>query len=1063
MGVKNRVKINIIKTSLAGLALLVGLGLAASVSAAEVEVANGKVTDIDTSLPLQGVTVECHTPNGNVTGSGVTNASGDYSCKMDDAQLQSGVTTIVVENRAFDGYRSDEGQNFTWNGSAQTFNFELTPTTKTINVTVKNTNGQDVQADVIAQPIALAPGELATQSSTNVTGSGSIGVTGGKWIVTADRNLSEQNPETYPWVGVGGAQEVEFAADNSVETISLNFEVVPSQTKVAVKMVDADGAILTGNDFNGDILFEGYNKNYGSLSTHAKVSGATGIAQLYLLPGVWKISGHHPQLNGQSFNPEDVRFVLPDEPGSVDWGTVQAVENNGTLSGSLDILNDSGNNNVQITATNLDSGNRFQANSSVSAVQASGSFTIQNLEVGEYSLTVDQSGFIATQTAAAVITESQNKVSGLVIEAKRLDQTISGNVVDGAGNPLADFPGTVTVIDQAGLQFSAPVKPDGSYSVQVFTQDLTGDTLTVMLVTQPGASAYQVDEIIVSVKENGTTNQNIETATTEGTISGSLKDLDNGATLTDSEFGDLAEVMAVNVNTGSVEKTEVEDNGSFEMEVGPGEWKLVPKINDIDATVYASGVSNDTVSVSAGESVVEPLELLTDDGMVSGTITDPDGNEAKEAPILVTNLPALEAEALANSTQVDPSEIVSEVVTTNANGVFEMNLPAGDYVATFGTNPDLDDNVEPIAQEFTVTDGGTAMVDAAYRSATSTLTGSIGSGFEVGTVTAYSTDGGTETVNVDEAGTYTMNVNPGSWSMVTTGVKDGALYIDQQTVTVATGENTVDPTLNNTGVEFPAAVTKTGQADEPLVITNIDGASFNLPAYSADYSGEITATLQPVPEFSNSGDISQVGLSYEVSVLDADGIPVKSLNRPATVTLPIDEELSTDVDKDEMTAAYHNDDLESYLYDGMVADTNGDTMVIQTDHLSRFAVTTNGEVDMGAVSKPTKPRTLKTKNVKKTSAVLTWKAPQSSSVSKYKVHVRQCKNDTAKQCRKNKQYQKAKQWKKYNNVSAQENRSVKRKPVKKLESNTFYQFRVRAVNSVGQGSWSDWKRFRTKS
>jgi len=196
-------------------------------------------------------------------------------------------------------------------------------------------------------------------------------------------------------------------------------------------------------------------------------------------------------------------------------------------------------------------------------------------------------------------------------------------------------------------------------------------------------------------------------------------------------------------------------------------------------------------------------------------------------------------------------------------------------------------------------------------------------------------------------------------------------------------------------------------------------------------------------------------------VVDSEGIPIKSLNRDATVTLPIDEALKGSVANSEMTAGYHNEELESFLYDGMVAKTDGDKMVIQTDHFSKFAVTTTGEVAVAAAAL-TKPLALKAKNIKKKSARLTFKAPASGTYTKFKVQVRECKNVTKKKCKKAKHYKKKKTWKKYNKVKKQASRVIKRKNVTKLETGTFHQFRVRAVNNTDNGPWAKWKRFKTK-
>ena len=123
-------------------------------------------------------------------------------------------------------------------------------------------------------------------------------------------------------------------------------------------------------------------------------------------------------------------------------------------------------------------------------------------------------------------------------------------------------------------------------------------------------------------------------------------------------------------------------------------------------------------------------------------------------------------------------------------------------------------------------------------------------------------------------------------------------------------------------------------------------------------------------------------------------------------------------------------------------DTENHFIHITTNELSMYGGVGNKSLTVS--DKPGKARSLKAKKIQENQAKLTWKKPKDSTVSKYKVQLRENK------------VKKAKQWKKYNNLTK------RIKLAKKLESGTKYQFRVRARNSAGWGKWSKWKRFTTQ-
>lgn len=1000
--------------------------------AATKTIVTGNVLD-ENGAGYPNAQIEFHTGDASVSQNFTSNSSGAFTVTYEEDTING--KSMTVEMRKPDGYAQVQNSPYIFTyakgDATRTVTFNLIKSGKTINVTVKTEDGKNVESADIGCT-SSDPSTAGTGSGSIQNGTGTIEVVGGTWYCKADKNLSEQNASRYPWVPIGTAQKVEFADDSTEESADISFTVAKADITVSVKPVDKDGNTLTSNDFKGDVVYSCYNDTYGEYVTRNKV-GTDGTSNIDLLSGVCTIQAFHQILEGQSYDPATTTFVVPEGESAVDVGELQAVENNGRIKGEVDFLTTNAPtgekvSGVMITTTNLDTGQRFQ-----NGTFNDGTFDVQHVGPGNYSIAVDQDGYISV-LAANVEVGAGETVSGLTIRGARADTTVRGTLK--LNNQAAEnVPGTV-VVEGNGVTFSAPVAADGSFELQMYTAGLPDDNMELRLVTQTGAEVYATDTASVPVVPNSTFSADITVKNDEGTIAGKLTD-PSGTALSASAFGDDAKILAINVADGSVEEATIESDGSYSLDVGPGNWELYPRINDKSAITFSGLVSDQRVEVSAGatESGTN-VPVLKAQGSVHGAIEDTNGKAVVEAPVMLTNLPALEAAG-----NVDPKDIISVTTTTDENGEFTQDLPNGTYTAYFGSNPNVADLIEPTAVQVTVK-GNDAIANGSYREAVATVEGSMENGIDSGKMTFYSEQGGTETVSVDADGSFSSALAPGSWSYVASGVKNGNLWTNQGTMDVSSGKNSLEPTMENTGVAFPGSVSKTADVSETIALSNSDGASVMIPPYATGFEGDVTVELSPDPTLQFSNGIAQVGFAYNVEIRDSDGFPVAKLNLPATVTLPIDQEFANGVDTDSLTPASFNKDLDTYLYDGMVADTNSKQMVIQTTHMSRFAVTTTTGALSETASSPQAPKKLKAKKITTTGAQLTWKA--SAGATKYKVQLRKFK--VAKQ----------KQWTTYKKVKKA------KKIVSGLITKTRYQFRVAACDAQGCSGYTQWTAFKTR-
>lgn len=1031
-------------------AVLISLAAALPAQAATVTAAAGTITDPDGS-GVEGVSVELHNGDQSIRVTTTTDGSGAFVLQADDSEMDG--EEMTVEFTAPDGYNEPSNSPYLFDysigDSTQEIEFVLVLAPKELTVSVTDENGEGVERfDVYAVPLS---GD-GTGTNSQVTGSsGTLDLTGGEWAITIDRNLSETDPSRYPWVAIGGAQTVTFAEDETAETETLSFEVIGDSTArlVTAKLVNADGEILVGGSFSGDVTFSGLTR-YGVVSTKTKVDGTSGVASLYLLPGIYKIDGYHStQLENQSYDPTQ-KYVITRGTTTQDLGTITASENTASITGVASLLGSIKSSsvfslqnaaNVNLVATNTDSGRE-----STVATDADGNFQFINLGPGNYSITTSDESYITRQSSNVEVGAGE-AVTGVEMTVAQTDITISGTVQN--SGTAVENARAVVIAEVGGETFSAPIDPDtGAYSLKLYNP---GDnTVDLDISTQVGSEIFQTDTETVNIKDKTSVTKNLAVSTNEATISGSITDFAEGGTVT-TALGDNAEVIAINQQTGSVEKAIIGDDGSYSMDVAPGNWKLMVDVNDVDATAIAGVASDNNVSVSAGETssgVSVPVHV-GDDATVTGTLQDPDGEAVEEARILITNQPQLEKRADKKAGRsVNPEAIVSVVTETDEDGNFSQTLPDGTYTAFFSDNPEDAADIEPLSKVFTVTSGTVELDTATYRSGGTTVSGKVDTNLEEAQVVFSAKKGSTVTAEVNSNGNYSVDLPAGTYSATVSGVKDNYIAYDEKQVKVKSSDKSLNfKTVQKTDVAVPAAAQASCDADESCVVSNTAGAQVRLAPYAASLTEDITVSLVPKVNISNAGGYDQVGVEYEVDIRDSSGFEIAQLEQPADITLPIDKALYDDaVSKDELTTSFKSEELGMFLNEGVQAIAGEEKMTVKTEHLTPFAVTT---ADTG-VATPKKARKLKAVKRKKKSVTLRWKAPKNTSnVTRYRVQVKERK------------IKKKSTWKKYNKTKKLNNTYVKRK-AKRLERGTTYRFRVRAINTAGKSKWSKWKKFRTK-
>ncbi|MEK7570115.1 MAG: SpaA isopeptide-forming pilin-related protein [Patescibacteria group bacterium] len=896
---------------------------------AVVNVVTGTVTTT-ANTPLSGVSMELHTPDGNTSFSTTTTADGTYHF---DNDLING-TPYVVEARTPNGYnRSGNGSvNFTYAGVSQTaVNFQFVQTTKTITGTVRDNLGNLItDADINIDPYNITGASRLSNVRTNGSGVYTATMVGGTWFAQPVVNLSEYTPT---WISEVPPTRVDFANDTTVESQTLDFVVTRATGKVSVILLNSDGSKLTSSNFVADINF----RRTDGVGTMRKVRQADSGLSVYLTPGIYSISAFHSDLNGKSFDPAATTFVMT-ENGVVDLGTVQAQVNSGHLKGKVTNTAGAALGNVSLLAVREGGSERVTGNT-----DPSGNFDF-TVGAGTWAIGLNapsgKSQYSQVMPATATVTNGQT-VSGLNIQMKTIDRTITGNVVNSSGTKVTDFVGSAYVrTSNNKVRVSAPVV-DGAFTIEYSSAELTGTKVIVGAQAAPGADFAGGAEKQVTIT-GSTATQNLTLRAYDAVMSGALK-LKDGTTVTSP--GSDVQVVALDAD-GNFTSTTVAADGTYSLPLAAGTWLYDYDIEnpELTAALLNRPAGQNSVTVAAGQTVSKNITVLKGNNTVTGTVTNAAGTAVQQALVTLDNRSTLE-----NTAATNPNDIVTVTVETNASGVYTAKVPDGTFLVTVGETPSVaETQLPPDGKSVKISGSTSTTANFKFEATNATLKGTVKFGTKTekgGTVTAYSNDGSQVTGAVAANGTYSLSVTSGEkWNVVVTDISGAKLTSSETTeVTPKAGSNTVNLTLKDTGITIPGPVTKSASADDSLTIGLADGTSVSIPPFALGISGNVSVTVTPTVDIDPTSLDRPASLAYEVKAIDPDGREKKNLDQPATITLPYSDAsvVNSGLREKGLATKFWDPQTETWSTDGAtgLVDVKDNTATLTTTHLTKFSVT----------------------------------------------------------------------------------------------------------------------------
>ncbi|MBI5405009.1 MAG: carboxypeptidase regulatory-like domain-containing protein, partial [Candidatus Kerfeldbacteria bacterium] len=672
---------------------------------ADAPVVQGTVTKQDGS-GVPNVTVELHTPDGLFTVNTTTDVSGNYTLVTTLVHN----TNYVVETRALDGYNRNEPhqQNFLYQtgDGVRIYNFGLTQATKTITGHVQDENGVAItDADINVTPYNIT-GASSSAARTDASGNFSTTVLGGTWFAQAAVNLSEYTPQ---WIAEQPPVRIDFANDATVESQTVNFTVTRATGQVSVRLLNSDNTNLTSSNFVADIDI----RRADGAGTVRKVRQSDSVVSVFLTPGIYSMCAFHPDLNGKSFDPVATTFVMT-ENGNVDLGTVSAQVNTAHLKGKVVDSKGVGLGNVQIQAIRDNGCDR-----PTGASAPDGTFDL-TVGPGTWTIGLNSANPQHSQLApaSATVTNGQT-VTGLNVTLKTIDKTISGRVLNLAGQPITDYVGMafVTTTSRKG-KVTAPVVA-GQFSIRYSSSDIAGSKVIVGVESSDGSDFTGSRGAQVSISGPSAA-KDITVRPYDATLNGTLL-YPNGTAVTG--FTTTIDIVAVDAD-GNFTSTSVNPvSGAYSLPLAAGTWFYDYEIDDPDGTANLMNKSagKNTVTVKAGQTVVKNVTVAQGRNTVTGTVTDADGLAVRAARVTLDNRATLENSGAANA-----DSLVELTTETDVNGVYSAVVPDGTFMVTVGETPSVGESqLPPDGKVVTVSGATSKVVNLTFERTNATIKGKV--------------------------------------------------------------------------------------------------------------------------------------------------------------------------------------------------------------------------------------------------------------------------------------------------------------------------------------------------
>lgn len=901
--------------------------------------------------PVQNGGVNVVTEDWSWQMSANTDSNGDFAAgAISVPQNKELFIELWADPQAFPGFIAPGRASLgTYDGTPKTKNLQLIAAVKKIKAQVRYADDAPVTDGQLGCWNTNGGGWAS--ANTDASGNALISVSPGSW----ECNLSPMwDPETNQQASVNWSfsappKGVSFGDNTTPETKTVRYEVLEATARVKGTVNFPDGSAVEQGWIevrNQEGLGSGGSLNNGRFD-FAVPSGT------YKL-NMWLDSNQFPQF----YFPER-KFSIAEEETKA-FGTITLGEKTARVTGTV---REGGANTAAAAVGDPAEGvsiNMWARNCEdfgFTQTNAQGNYTLYLVPDCEHEIMVQQAfdgegpNWIPTTTKPVVVTVGENQtrrdIDFTVAEA---DATVNVSVVDQNGEAVTDLWGWVFARKGGcgfgpGCEFGTGLQR-GTATVSLFG----GATYTIGMHMPPESGGMSLEEEVeVRMPVNGTKNVTLTIIPNDAEIVGQMKD-QNGRVIRDAD----CEVFAMDDNFGWFPARLSE--GSYALSVRGGRNYSIGFWCREGSDILNSHPQENFFTVPMNGRTTKILTAFRADTYVDVTLKDPNGDPIDFAWVGASNFRFLEDKLTGD---FDSGRAI-DTGTECGGGGCRLPLVSGAFELFAGLPPGVD-YLPPADITVDVTPNNPGEVTMNFREADGNVNVTAvledGSTPDFGFCHAFSIDEGGFSGRELFGGSSTVPLTIGTWFVGCDAQGPDGFYRSEETQVVVAekGDVSLDVTLVKSIFDIPEGISTSFDMTQQATMQLPDGGSLTFPSNALGNEGNATVTATPQTNIFHTKDTKPLTFAWDFEATDAQGQTIETFNSNVTMCLKYDQEVvdAEELDETNLVAKFFDETSNTWkLPDGVTQDVENDTICMQVNHFTNFAVASNAAVTVAAASGP---------------------------------------------------------------------------------------------------------------
>ncbi len=763
------------------------------------------------------------------------------------------------------------------------------------------------------------------EATTDSSGSYTLLLPGGTWEVSFNPSMS-----TVDWIYTKPPETVIFAKDSSSEEKILNFTVRTADSFIQGKVLKPDGSIPSS-----DTVFAGVRTKDG-FGTGGPVD-ASGSFRIPIVAGTYTlfIASQDP-----SFGPPPLPAVTVASGETKDLGEIRLVLRTDYIKGKVTDKDGKGISGIEVNAVQPEGGGLAFA-----LTNSQGEFDLRVIPgPWEVSARPDPATKLYSLDPPKQITVVSGVTSVVNFVLHLADAKITGQVVDEKGNVVSDVFGFVDVSQEVlrsprsdfffgGPGLGGPVER-GTFSLAV-----PAGTYTLSLFLPPDSSYTSGPPQKVTVASGQTLTVKVTVFRNTSKITGNLRD-ESGKIIT----GVPAKIFA-STETNIWRDAFLDPvSGSYSLGVAPGTWYLGFEIDP--AFGYVAAGHDIETKVGENVTVVRDLTAIKANSIITGQISDPVGGGVFHAFVGVSKT------SFSGAFEGGTFESMVAEAETDAKGFYKVAVPPGTYFIKTFVPPEFG-FISAAEEKVTTAEGQTLTLNLKLRKAEFKITGKV---FVNGTTTVaesfiwgWAEQGGYQETVSKSDGSYILNVTGSSTWRVAASKEIGGVLYKASEVPLFVGTTSMVHEINLQKVAvMPPSTLKTADASRPMVVSSAGGgAAVTAPANAISSSGSVSVSITPDERTPSQGDVTVIGIVYDIEARDATGQVISSFRAPVTLSLLYEktEVAEKGVKEETLDIGFWDETKGTWKpLENCLVNKTENNVICKTTHFTRFAIVAAADI-----------------------------------------------------------------------------------------------------------------------